>query len=381
LKVIGICIFLLAFLPMIFGGKIYNSLKAVMTFKVFTVLGFLLFLALFYSRASTWTEILTGFLKLGNVPIQRGEDLNGNGILDPGEDWDGDGRLDVVEEKLPPTIASQPGGTPDRWADIDGDGKPDKFRDLDGDGIRDGDNLDNVVLALLQGRPLPALDLSLIAFLSALVAISGQGGLSNTPISNYTRDQGWGMGAHVGAIPSLIGGHNIALSHVGTVFEVNEQSLPRWKKWYRHVMRDQLWVWMPACFVGLALPSMLSVEFLRRGTDADDWVAAGMTANAVRDRVGGTFGQACWYMTLLCGFLVLAPSMASTIDGFVRRWVDVFWTASKRLRAMPPEKIRYLYFSVLAGYLVFGLTMLLFVERPCCRSARRLTSTSAPPRC
>ena len=31
----------------------------------------------------------------------------------------------------------------------------------------------------------------------------------------------------------------------------------------------------------------------------------------------------------LCGFLVLAPTMATAADGIVRRWVDVFWTASK----------------------------------------------------
>jgi hypothetical protein len=34
-------------------------------------------------------------------------------------------------------------------------------------------------------------------------------------------------------------------------------------------------VWTPACFVGLALPSMLSVQFLPRGTQVADWAAAG----------------------------------------------------------------------------------------------------------
>src|SRR5262249_45161985 len=153
------------------------------------------------------------------------------------------------------------------------------------------------------------IDLQMMAVLSALVAISGQGGLSNTPISNYTRDQGWGMGSHVGAIPSLVGGHNIQLSHVGTVFLPDESSLVRWKKWVRHVMRDQLIVWMPACFFGLALPSMLSVEFLKRGTVVpDEWSASVMTADSVARHVGGGLGSAFWFMTLFCGFLVLAPS-------------------------------------------------------------------------
>jgi hypothetical protein len=152
------------------------------------------------------------------------------------------------------------------------------------------------------------------------------------------------------------------------VFLVNEQSLSRWRRWYRHVARDQLWVWMPACFFGLALPSMLSVEFLRRGTEADGWVAAGMTADAVRDRVSGAWGsgpgQAFWFMTLFCGFLVLAPSMATSMDGFVRRWVDVFWTASRRLHRLDPSRIRHLYFGVLLIYGLFGLLMLSVVPEP-----------------
>ena len=38
----------------------------------------------------------------------------------------------------------------------------------------------------------------------AFIAIAGSGGLANTLFSNYTRDKGWGMGAHVGAIPSAM---------------------------------------------------------------------------------------------------------------------------------------------------------------------------------
>lgn len=297
---LGIGVFLLALVPLIFGGKVYSSLKAVMSFKIFTVLGFLLILAVGYSHWETWAEIFTGFVRIGTVPVKDA----------------------------------------------------------------DGERLVNVFVELWEGRGFPSMDLTMVAFLSGLVAISGQGGLTNTPISNYTRDQGWGMGSHVGAIPSLVGGHDIQLSHVGTVFPVTSESIPRWKGWYRHVLRDQLLLWMPACFFGLALPSMLSVEFLPRGTAVDNWVAAGMTADAVRDRVGGGFGQFCWFMTLFCGFLVLAPTVATTIDGIVRRWVDVFWTSSRYLRSLDPKRIRQVYFSVLFGYALIGVSMLAFLEQP-----------------
>lgn len=437
LRMLSYMIFLGALIPLIFGGKIFNALKAVMGFKIFTVMGFLLILGIFYSTPGTWGEIFSGFVKFGNVPIRRVEDANNNGVLDPNEDWDDDGHLDVMEpslkykfdtngdRKLDATDIDQD-GKPDpmvtwdfkltdkdgkevemsvRWPDLDKDTFPDEqvsvnvdgndegrkegpfalmhprdaegeirfknkngvvlnFIDIDGDGKRDGDNLDNIFTAAIDGRPMPDIDWTMIAFLSALVAISGSGGLSNTPVSNYTRDQGWGMGHHVGAIPSVVGGQDLQLSHVGTVFIVNDESLPRWKRWYRHVMRDQLVVWMPACFLGLALPSMLSVQFLDRGTEvADKWVAATMTANGVKGAVsegaaGASLAPLFGFMTLFCGFLVLAPSMATTADGVIRRWVDVFWTASKTLHKINPRNIRYVYFGVLTIYAIFGMAML-----------------------
>jgi len=298
MKALGICIFLLSLLPLIFGGKIYNALKGIMIFKIVTVFGFLVFLAVAFSTWETWSEILTGFISFGSIPIKS--------------------------------------DTPNA--------------------------VDNVFLSLWRGDGLPAIDLTSIAVLASFAAIAGQGGLSNTPLSNYTRDQGWGMGYHVGAIPSVVGGHNISLSHVGMVFDVNAESLPRWRRWYKHVMRDQLAVWMPACFIGLALPSMLSMQFLTRGQGVEGWKAAGMTAEGVAAHVtevwGTNLGNAFWYMTLFCGFMVLAPTMASTIDGVVRRWVDVFWTSSARLREWETRKIKHLYFYVLTGYAVFGLTAL-----------------------
>jgi hypothetical protein len=110
---------------------------------------------------------------------------------------------------------------------------------------------------------------------------------------------------------------------------------------------------------------MLSVEFLQRGTLLpNEWAGSVMTADAVDRTIGGSLGPIFRFMTLFCGFLVLTPTMASTIDGFVRRWVDVFWTASKRLHSLDPSKIRYVYFAVLVGYSVFGLTMLVLVRSP-----------------
>jgi hypothetical protein len=302
LQVLKCVVFLAVLVPLAFGGKVYNSLKAIMGFKIAVVLGFLTLVAILYSSPSTWVEIISGFFKFGSVPI----------------------------------VGDDPKAVP---------------------------VIDNFFVALWEGRTLPEIDLSMIAILGALAAISGCGGLTNTTISGYTRDQGWGMGRHVGAIPSVVGGRKLKLAHVGKTFLMTPESLHRFRAWFRFVLRDQLVVWMPACFIGIALPSMLSVQFLPRGTQANDWVAAGMTADGLRNAVGGgTLGQLFWLMTLFCGFLVLGPSAVTTADGVLRRWVDVCWTGAPAVRRLKEDRIRLVYFAALCAYGTFGIFALLFLN-------------------
>ena len=133
-------------MPLIFGGKVYNSLKAIMTFKIVVVFGFLLLVAVLYSTP-----------KRGS----RSSPASSNSAACRSSSDAGAARE--------PTTCSSPGGK-GAVADI---------------------------------------DFSMIAVLGALAAISGNGGLTNTALSGYVRDQGWGMGKHVGAIPSVIGGQKI----------------------------------------------------------------------------------------------------------------------------------------------------------------------------
>lgn len=334
-------IFLGAMVPLIFGGKVYSSLKAVMTFKVVTVLLLLSVIAIGYTSRATWWEIISGFFKFGHVPVVAVEDSK--------DSFRQDGPL---TERTNASGGASPDQTNNRRFAAAASSRQSPSR------------LDNVFVALIEGRKLH-FDLTQLGIIGAMVAISGLGGLSNTPVSNYTRDQGWGMGRHVGAIPSMVGGHKITLSHVGCVFQVTRETAARFARWYRHVLRDQLALFMPACFIGLALPSILSVEFLPRGTTAEAWTAAGMTADGVAARVaevsGPAMGRAFWVLVLFCGFLTLAPTTCSSADGTIRRWVDVLWTCLPPLRKLHPRHIGRVYFICLCAYICMGLFMLTFV--------------------
>jgi hypothetical protein len=206
---------------------------------------------------------------------------------------------------------------------------------------------------IVENHELPKIDWMMLA---AFAGIAGAGGMTNSMFSNYTREKGWGMGAHVGAIPSAIGGRTIPLSHTGKVFLVDGDSLRRWRGWLRHVFRDQFFVWMLASFVGMALPCMLSLEFIRNTTVFEHRVAA-MTAEGLATRYP-EHSQLLWTLTLLCGFLILAPGQISASDQISRRWTDIVWTSSARARRLGDASVKYVYYSILSGYAVWGLLIL-----------------------
>lgn len=269
---LGYAIFLSCFVPLIFGGKIYNALERVMVVKLVLVLSYLGLLALLWVRWETWLEIGSGMFRFGALPERE-------------FNW---------------------------------------------------------------------------AALAAFSAVAGAGGLTNSFFSNYARDKGWGMGPKVGAIPSAIGGRKIALSHTGKVFEITAGSMGRWQGWLKHIRRDQLALWAPGCMVGMALPALFSYEFIRGVPSVQGHALAAMTAEAMAARHGALF----WYLTLLCGFLVMAPTQVGQIDGMCRRWTDVIWTGVRRLHRLEGNKVKYVYYTILVAYGLWGLVALRLTPNP-----------------
>lgn len=220
----------------------------------------------------------------------------------------------------------------------------------------------NLFAVLWRGDPFPALDSEAMKLFTTLAGIAGVGGLTQTAICAYTREQGWGMGAKVGAIPSMVGGEAVALAHTGTTFEPTPPALARWRGWLRMVHLDQWQIWLPASLIGLALPAIISMEVLPRGTTADRWVLAGMMAGGVETRIGGTLGHIFWHLMLICGFLVLFPVTITTVDGFLRRWVDIVWSSSGAMRRIEPRHVLRVYYGFLAGYVVMSAGFLMFAS-------------------
>jgi hypothetical protein len=211
----------------------------------------------------------------------------------------------------------------------------------------------NIVSYWREHGRLPDLSWGLVA---TLVAIAGAGGLTNTLYSSFARDKGWGMGARVGAIPSLIGGRTITLSHVGAAFPPDETNRPRWRSWLKYVVQDQVVVWMTCNFVGMALPCMLSLQFIRHAPVEGNRVAA-MTAEGMAHAYSG-WGPLLWLLTLFVAFLILYPGQILAGDQLARRWTDIIWTSSSRARRLEGGQVKYVYYGILALYASWGLVAL-----------------------
>jgi hypothetical protein len=136
--------------------------------------------------------------------------------------------------------------------------------------------------------------------------------------------------------------------------------MARWRGWLRHIARDQWALWAPACVIGMALPAMFSYEFLRGVSNIQGHAAAAMSAEAIATRHGPAF----WHLTLLCGFLIMAPTQVSQLDSLSRRWTDVLWTGWGRLRTLPGNRVKWVYYTILALYGAWGLVALRLTPNP-----------------
>ena len=282
-------------LPVLIGGKVYNTLQVVMTIKVFAVLGFCLFLGFFFVGIDGWINVFSGFLKFGNMPTQ------------------------------------------------DAAGK---------------DTVTNVFVSLWTDGTLPVLALGNIAMLGAFAGYAGGGGLSNSTYSNFVRDKGWGMGSEVGAIPSAVGGRSVTLSHVGKVFPLTPKNMERWKGWWKYILADQLLVWVPGCFMGMALPALMSIEFARNSAMYGQKIAYSqplIAADGIRQTTElGRWAPILWTASLVVGLIVFLPSQMSIVDDFARRWTDILWSGSPKVRQrLRTNQVHYLYYAILAFYVVW----------------------------
>ena len=195
--------------------------------------------------------------------------------------------------------------------------------------------------------------------LGAFAAYAGSGGLGNVSITNYVRDKGLGMSSLVGAIPSIIGGQQVTLSHLGKVFRITPENLQNFREWWKYNRFEQYYIWVIGCFIGMALPAMLTIAFVPTGQAIDQWSAAAFQADGLAAKGGHIF----WYLTLLCGFWVLFSTQLGGVDSVPRRYTDIIWTGFSRARKLKEHNAKWIYYPILLLYILWGV-IAMYLAKP-----------------
>ena len=194
-----------------------------------------------------------------------------------------------------------------------------------------------------------------IALVLAAIGAAGAGGVHNLVLSNWIRDKGYGMGAHVPRLVSPVTGEDQAQPSTGQVFPESEENLARWKVWWRRANIEHVVSFFVICLVTITVMSLLAystIYGLDLGGEANtDFL------RAQGQVLGETVGS--WFQTFffVIGAVSLYAAAFGLLDVVGRLVSDVlkvgylaesrFWTESR------------LYFAVVWLEIIVGSLILL----------------------
>lgn len=192
------------------------------------------------------------------------------------------------------------------------------------------------------------------ALILGLLVFAGAGGTLNLALSNWVRDKGMGMGAHLMPIESPLTGHPTRDVPVGQPFRDSEENLRRWQGWWRVANQEHLLLFGLLGLIIIATLSALSaatVFGLDLGQGLDFIRAEG---EALGERVGPWFRNLFW----VSGAVILFSTNLGILDHLGRLIADILkvnwltgrdsWSESK------------LYVAAVWGEIVVGSVILAF---------------------
>ena len=191
--------------------------------------------------------------------------------------------------------------------------------------------------------------------LALFAATAGSGGLGNIAISNWYRDKGFGMGARMGGIGGVLARDHVELESVGVVFPVTDQSLGRWKGWWRYALIDQSLLWAMGCALGMFLNVNLAATLIPPGTEMSGYAAGAFQAQYMAEKLW----QGFWILCLLNGFWVLFSTHVGNTDCLTRVVSDVCWAAHPGVQRLKASR---LYAVLLLGFVAWGFVVLYLGE-------------------
>lgn len=192
-----------------------------------------------------------------------------------------------------------------------------------------------------------------VALLLGAIAFAGAGGVMNLAQSNWIRDKGMGMGAHLPKIVSPITGEETAEAAIGYFFPQDEANLARWRGWWKAADREQFWTFFVLGLAAILLFMMLAFTYVGVGSTAQSFDFVRLLGEKLNGTAGGWVGTAYWGT----GVVVLLSTNLVVLDMNGRIVADIAKTSWLRESTIWTES--RLYFLVVWAMVVFGSVILL----------------------
>ncbi|MGH3320814.1 MAG: Nramp family divalent metal transporter [Streptosporangiaceae bacterium] len=171
-----------------------------------------------------------------------------------------------------------------------------------------------------------------VAALLGAIAFAGAGGASNLVQSNWIRDKGMGMGAHIPQLTSPITGEEQAVASLGYTFRPTEENMRRWKKWWRAADIEQFVTFFILGWATLIIMSVLAyVTVTGQSLPSEDLAFLHREGEILGQQVGNWFKLAFWAAVMTALF----STEIAIIDLVGRITADSlkisFWRGSERV--------------------------------------------------
>lgn len=186
------------------------------------------------------------------------------------------------------------------------------------------------------------------------IAFAGAGGAQNLAQSSWIRDKGFGMGRYVPRIVSPITGQEQAAAGVRKAyyFKVTDESMGRWKRWWRFASLEQALAFAGVTFVTILLTSMLSHSTLSGRGDVTNSIGfLRIQGDVLSSTVGPWFAVLFWAV----GAFSLFAAAVGIVDYTSRLAADII-----KSTYLPGQRITEsrIYFIAVWSLVLVGVTIL-----------------------
>lgn len=201
---------------------------------------------------------------------------------------------------------------------------------------------------------LPA-GISLMSFLGAF-AYAGAGGNLNLAQSYYIKEKGYGMGAFAQKIKSLFAREGSAARLEGATFPKNKKNYSEFKKWWKIVNLEHLFVFWFLGLLTIVLLAVLSYSLVyQRGGAGEGISFLFLEAKIIGQQLTPIFG----FAFLLLGFMMLYSTQVAVLESTSRIISENFFLLLKGKSKAGGVNLSRGFYLALWGQILFGVAVLL----------------------